>query len=78
MNTTHLSLEELKLLEDSVVHAQLGVPHQNSVPVLSANTVRQVAQVLFDGVQPEITSGNDCQFKRNNGSNRHFIEHKSV
>ena len=45
-NRSYLSLEDLEFLDDSVVHAQLGVAHQHAVPVFAADTVRQVAQVL--------------------------------
>ena len=52
--STHLCLEKLELLEHGVVHTQLGVPHEHTVPVLTANTVRQIAQVL-----QEVTTSNN-------------------
>eukprot|EP00128_Syssomonas_multiformis_P008985 Colp12_sorted_trinity150504_noHs@3847 len=51
-----LSLEDLELLDDGVVHAQLGVAHQHAVPVLSADAVRQVAEVLLCDGDEELLS----------------------
>jgi hypothetical protein len=55
---SYLCLEDFKLLHHRVVHAQLGVPHQHAVPVLAADAVREVAQVLLhDGHQQLLAVG---------------------
>jgi hypothetical protein len=43
---TYLGLEYFELLKHGIIHSQMRMSHQDSVPILSANAISEVAKVL--------------------------------